>query len=127
MGQALVIEEIAEPAPVFNVVLTTKARKEFFKLPESLQSKTLDLIEDLRIYGYELGEPKAKSVGNGLFELRAISIDGISRSFFFFTEGKNAYIVHIFQKKTQKTPKKNLALAINRMKQLKQMLKQEKQ
>lgn len=58
-------------------------------------------------------------------ELRATASDGISRSFFFFTEGKNAYIVHIFQKKTQKTPKHHLDLALERMKKLKFALQQE--
>lgn len=122
MGQALIFEEIPPIEPVFNVILTTKAQREFFKLPDTLQAKTLDLIEDLKIYGHELGEPKAKSMGKGLFELRAISPDGIARSFFFFTRGKNAYIVHIFQKKSSKTPKKNLEIAFERMKSLKQTL-----
>lgn len=66
-----------------------------------------------------------KSFSNGLKELRAKSREGISRSFFFFMEGKRAYIVHIFQKKSQKTPKQNLELAIERMKKLKQELENE--
>lgn len=122
MGQALIFEEIQPIEPVFNVILTTKAQRELFALPYSLQLATSDLIDDLRMQGNELGEPKAKSMGKGLFELRAISPDGIARSFFFFTRGKNAYIVHIFQKKSQKTPKKNLEIAFERMKSLKQTL-----
>ena len=53
-----------------------------------------------------------KFVTQGLQELRAISADGISRSFFFFSQGKQIYIVHIFQKKTQKTPKKEIEMAL---------------
>lgn len=107
----------------FEVTLIKQARKELLDLPYSLRLATSDLILDLQTFGNELTEPKVKSIGNGLKELRAISADGISRSFFFFTSGKKAYVVHIFQKKTQKTPKRNLDLAIERMKKLKQELK----
>ncbi|NBI43841.1 type II toxin-antitoxin system RelE/ParE family toxin [[Haemophilus] felis] len=111
-----------EEQPAFEVVLIKQAEKELFSLPALLQAKTLDLIDDLKMFGNELGEPQVKSMRNGLLELRATAPDGISRSFFFFTSGKKAYIVHIFQKKTQKTPKHNLDLALERMKKVKEEL-----
>lgn len=120
--QSIQLKMKQEEQPAFEVHLTKQAKKELLNLPYSLQLATLDLIFDLKMFGNELTEPKAKSMGNGLKELRAISADGISRSFFFFTSGKKAYIVHIFQKKTQKTPKQHLDLALERMKRLKQEL-----
>lgn len=111
-----------EEQPAFEVVLIKQAEKELFSLPALLQAKTLDLIDDLKMFGNALGEPQVKSMRNGLLELRATAPDGISRSFFFFTSGKKAYIVHIFQKKTQKTPKHNLDLALERMKKVKEEL-----
>ncbi|MEG9476216.1 type II toxin-antitoxin system RelE/ParE family toxin [Mannheimia indoligenes] len=89
----------------FEVSLTKQAQKEFLTLPISLQAATADVITELKLYGNTLTESEVKSFNNGLKELRAKSREGISRSFFFFMKGKRAYIVHIFQKKTQKTPK----------------------
>lgn len=109
----------------FDVQLTKQAHKEFLELPILLQAATADVIQELKIHGDALREPEVKSMGNGLKELRAKSRSGISRSFFFFTQGKKAYIVHIFQKKTQKTPKQTLDLAFKRMNALKQELNNE--
>lgn len=110
----------------FDVFLTKHAHKEFLALPVSLQAATADVINELKLYGNTLTEPEVKSFKNGLKELRAKSREGISRSFFFFIKGKQAYIVHIFQKKSQKTPKQNLDLAIEQMKKLKQELENDK-
>lgn len=107
MGQALIFEEIQPIEPVFNVILTTKAQREFFKLPDTLQAKTLDLIEDLKIYGHELGEPKAKSMGKGLFELRAISPDGILAVSFSLLVVKMP-ILCIFSKRKAKKPRRKI-------------------
>lgn len=109
----------------FEVFLTKQAQKEFSTLPISLQAATADVITELKLYGNTLTEPEVKSFNNGLKELRAKSREGISRSFFFFIKEKRAYIVHIFQKKTQKTPKQHLELAFERMKKLKQELENE--
>ncbi|KAE9530374.1 MULTISPECIES: type II toxin-antitoxin system RelE/ParE family toxin [Testudinibacter] len=108
---------------MFTVLLTRQAQKELTELPKLLQVATFQLIEALERSGNELREPVVRNLGNGLKELRATSKEGISRSFFFFTKGKNAYIVHIMQKKTQKTPKKTLELAYNRMDKLQKELK----
>ncbi|HDL5698898.1 TPA: type II toxin-antitoxin system RelE/ParE family toxin [Mannheimia haemolytica] len=115
-----------QPVATFNVFLTKHAQKEFSALPVSLQAATADVITELRTYGNQLTEPEVKSLQSGLKELRAKSREGISLSFFFFMAGKQAYIVHIFQKKSQKIPKQNLELALERMKKLKQELENDK-
>ncbi|MGR6981212.1 type II toxin-antitoxin system RelE/ParE family toxin [Testudinibacter sp. P27/CKL/0425] len=111
---------------MFTVFLIKQAKKELADLPAQLRGATFQLIEALAQYGNELREPAVKTLGNGLKELRATSKDGISRSFFFFTKGKQAYIVHVMQKKTQKTPKQTLELAYSRMAKLQKELKNEK-
>ncbi|MDD0823914.1 type II toxin-antitoxin system RelE/ParE family toxin [Mannheimia sp. AT1] len=73
----------------------------------------------LIINDYKVWYDKASKSGYRTFQCFS---NKISRSFFFFMKGKQAYIVHIFQKKSQKTPKQNLELAMNRMKKLKQEL-----
>ena len=110
---------------MFDVILTKQAIKEMTTLPISLQAATMDVIQELSIHGNLLAEPEVKHIRNGLKELRAISKEGISRSFFFFTKGKQAYIIHIFQKKSERIPQQHLELALSRMKKLKQELAHE--
>jgi hypothetical protein len=58
--------------------------------------------------------PLCMPLGNGLFELRAGDKD-IARAAWFFQSGGRIVVVHIFEKKTPKTPKAALDLARRRM------------
>ncbi|BCB16427.1 hypothetical protein JPHIA_13270 [Haemophilus influenzae] len=107
----------------FSVHILTQVRKAISKMPQSLQEKIYFDLDDLETYGNELQEPKVRDLGNGLKELRTTAKEGIARSFFFFHIGKQIFVVHAIQKKTQKTPKQDLMLAKVRMKQLKDQLK----
>ncbi|MGR6982122.1 type II toxin-antitoxin system RelE/ParE family toxin [Testudinibacter sp. P27/CKL/0425] len=107
---------------MFKILLTKQAEKELLSLPIALQAATLQAIEKLAKEGHLLREPDVKTLAKGLKELRVNSKEGISRSFFFFMRGKRAYIVHILQKKAQKTPQRILALAYSRMQKLQKEL-----
>ena len=76
--------------------------------------------EDLKTveYGWPVGMPLCRSIGDGLWEVRSDLLNGrTARVLFCIAEG---YIVllHGFIKKTQKTPDSDLALARQRMKEL---------
>ncbi len=58
-------------------------------------------------------------MGKGLFEIRAKAQEGIVRGMFCTTSGNTIVVLHVFLKKTQVTPKKELDLAIKRMKEVK--------
>ncbi len=77
---------------------------------------TIEMIEE---FGPNLGKPHTSAMGKGLFEIRAKGKEGIGRSFFCSFENNEIIILHSIIKKTQKTPKKDLDLAIKRMKKLK--------
>ncbi|RKZ86055.1 MAG: type II toxin-antitoxin system RelE/ParE family toxin [Candidatus Parabeggiatoa sp. nov. 1] len=55
-----------------------------------------------------------RSLGNGLFEIRAKSQEGIARVFYCTLKEKKIVILHGFVKKSQKTPLKELAIAHKR-------------
>jgi phage-related protein len=59
--------------------------------------------------------PHTKPIENGLFELRVKSKEGIARAFFCTKVGKRIIMLHVFIKKTQKIPKKELVIANKRM------------
>jgi phage-related protein len=58
-------------------------------------------------------------MGNGLFELRPHGMEGIARLFYCTVISRKIIFLHGYVKKTQKTPKKELKIAIRRMKEVK--------
>ena len=68
-------------------------------------------------YCWPIGKPLVASLGNGLWEVRSRTGDRIARVL-FCVEGSTMVLLHGFIKKTQKTPKHELDLAIKRMKLL---------
>ena len=57
-------------------------------------------------------------LGNGLFEIRAKAEEGIGRVFFCTMVGRKIIILHSFIKKTDKTPKRELDIALTRQKEV---------
>ena len=54
------------------------------------------------------------SIGPGCREIRVRDKDGTFRVFYIATIGETVYVLHAFQKKTQKTSKADLDLARQR-------------
>lgn len=80
---------------------------------ESFTRIALRMVE----HGANLGLPYTKAMGGGLFEIRAKGQEGIGRAFFCTLAGQR--ILHSFIKKTDKTPKRELDIAKQRMKEIK--------
>lgn len=103
----------------WNIDFYDGVEDEIARLPVHLQARFLHLLELIEKHGANLGAPHTESMGDGLFEIRAKAKEGIARGLFCYMQGKHIYVVHVFVKKTQKTPKKALNLALQRMKELK--------
>lgn len=70
-------------------------------------------------YGWPIGMPVARPLGNGLYEVRSnISHKRIARVIFTIIDNY-MILLHGFIKKTQKTPKEEIALALKRRKEIK--------
>jgi phage-related protein len=70
-------------------------------------------------FGPNLGMPHTKALKGGLFELRVKSKEGIARILYCTKIGNVIVMLHVFIKKTQKIPKKELKIAYTRMKEVK--------
>jgi phage-related protein len=77
--------------------------------------------EDIKTvqFGWPLGMPLVRSLGDGLCEVRSRIRDGIARVI-FMTEEDLMVLLHGFVKQSQKTPKKDLALARRRAREVRQ-------
>ncbi|WP_261843486.1 type II toxin-antitoxin system RelE/ParE family toxin [Aliamphritea ceti] len=103
----------------WNVDFYDGVAEAILDMPPKIQARMLKLLEMIEKHGANLGPPHTESMGNGLFEIRAKAKEGIGRSFFCYMEGTNIQVLHAFVKKTKKTPKKDLDLATDRMKEVK--------
>jgi len=87
-------------------------------LPVGLRAYYARIAERMMKYGPYLGMPYVRSLGKGLYEIRAIGKEGIARVF-FGAESKQIVILHGFVKKTDKTPKREMDIARRRLKECK--------
>ena len=95
-------------------------RKFILSLQSSTKAKFLrqfDLLEEL---GPELGMPNAKPIGDGLFELRVRGKEEV-RSLYIFQEGDVIFILHAFKKKAMSIQKKDLKIALERKKEIRNL------
>lgn len=98
---------------------STKVQEQIFDLPDTLAARYIVLTRWMLAIGPNLGEPHTKSMGSGLFELRLKGAEGIARVFFCTLIGKRIVMLHSFIKKTDRTPKRELEVAQDRMKEIK--------
>ena len=84
----------------------------FFKdLTEDVQKKfnwTFELIETID----RVPKKYFQYMEDGIYEIRVEVGNNIFRAFSFFDEGKMIVVANAFQKKTQKTPRSEIELAI---------------
>ena len=94
------------PVDAFLDELKTKNSKLYVKT-----MRTLGLLEST---GNMLGMPFSKHLRDGIHELRTTQGNDSTRLFYFFSANKVVIVDHAIEKKTQKTPKEDIRLAIER-------------
>ncbi|MCW5698542.1 MAG: type II toxin-antitoxin system RelE/ParE family toxin [Rhodospirillales bacterium] len=63
-------------------------------------------------------EPLVKHLEGPLWEMRLTGKDGISRALYVTAKGRRVVVVRVFVKKTQKTPRREIELALKRAKEV---------
>lgn len=94
-------------------------QKEILDLPAGFVARFLRYAERMEIYGPDLGMPHTRAMGGGLFELRLKAAEGIARVFYCTIVERRIVMLHQFIKKSEKTPRKELEIALKRMKEVK--------
>lgn len=109
---------VQSPQPILRVLFYRTATgkepvREWLRGLDRHARKTIG--EDVKTvqFGWPLGMPLVRSLGEGLWEVRSRLRDGIVRVI-FMTAGDRMVLLHAFTKKSRKTPPKDLALARRR-------------
>jgi phage-related protein len=65
-----------------------------------------------------LNEPHIKHLDGKLWEMRLMGRDGIARALYVTATGKRVVVLRAFVKKTRKTPRPEIDLALSRAKEI---------
>lgn len=88
-------------------------------LNKKQQSKVLRIFQYIKVYGLSAILPHTKKLsGTPLWEIRILGEDNI-RIFYVILIQNTVLILHGFIKKSQKTPPKEIQIALSRLKQWK--------
>ncbi len=88
-------------------------------LKSQAKSTRRTIGEDIKTLqlGWPVGMPLARKMADNLWELRSRTSSGIAR-IFFTVLGQRIVLLHVYVKKAQKTPARELALAKRRLTKL---------
>ncbi len=100
-----------------EIYLTKQIKKELEDLSNENHARVIKEIELLEEYGYKLGKPHVKYIGEKIYELRAVGNPQI-RLFFTYLK-KNIVIFDFYIKKSQKIPRYILERISKRVKKWK--------
>ena len=94
-----------------------RAELEFF--PLDIRASFLRIARLIESEGLnKVREPYAKHLDGPLWEMRMKGKDGIARAAYVTASGQRVVVVRVFSKKTQKTPRREIELALKRAKEV---------
>jgi phage-related protein len=100
-------------------LLDTRVRDELEALPADMKARFRRIVELIQDHGLErVREPHVKHLDGPLWEMRMKGKDGISRAIYVTARGRRVVVVRVFVKKTQKTPRREIDLALERAKEI---------
>jgi phage-related protein len=99
-------------------VLDERVVAELEALSADLRAKFVRITKLLESFGpHQVREPHVKSLGDKLWEMRIAGRDGIALAIYLAAHGQRLVVVHVFIKKTQKTPPAAIETARSRAKE----------
>jgi phage-related protein len=100
-------------------VLNETVQEELDALPHDIRARLIRLSRHISQVGLEtLSEPHVKHLEGKLWEMRLMGRDGIARALYVTALGRRVIIVRAFVKKTQRTPRAEIDLALKRAKEV---------
>jgi phage-related protein len=88
-------------------------------LPVDMRARFLRITWLIEAEGlHKLREPYVKHLEGAVWEMRMKGRDGIARAAYVTASGQRVVVVHVFTKKTQKTPRREIETALKRAKEV---------
>jgi phage-related protein len=101
------------------VTLNAAVTAELNALPDDMLARFTRIGELIQVYGIErMREPHVKHIEGRLWEIRLSGRRGIARALYVTASGKRVVVVRVFEKKSQKTPRSEIDLALERAKEI---------
>ena len=83
--------------------------------PLDIRARFQRIVELIQAHGLEhVREPYVKHLEGPLWEMRMKGRGGIARAVYVTAVGKRVVVVHVFEKRTQKTPRREIITALKR-------------
>ena len=99
----------------WTVEVTADAGEELADRPTELQAPLTRIVARIEAVGLErVGEPLVKDLEDKLWEMRPSGRKIEGRALYVTASGRRVVIVLAFQKRTQKTPRRMIELALKR-------------
>ena len=87
--------------------------------PADIRASFRRIVELIGVHGLErVREPYVKHLDGPIWEMRLKGKDGIARAAYVTATGRRVVVVHVFSKKTQKTPRREIDTALRRAKEV---------
>jgi phage-related protein len=87
--------------------------------PPDIRASFQRIVELIQSHGLErVREPYLKHLEGPLWEMRLKGKSGIVRAVYVTATGMHVVVVHVFAKKTQKTPRKEIVQALKKAKEV---------
>ncbi|MEX2261540.1 MAG: type II toxin-antitoxin system RelE/ParE family toxin [Bryobacteraceae bacterium] len=100
-------------------LLDARVRDELEALPADMKARFRRIVELIQGHGLEqMRERHVKHLEGTLWEMRMKGKDGISRAIYVTARGRRMVVVRVFVKKTQKMPRREIELALERAKEV---------
>ncbi len=100
----------------WKVALHPLARPELLALPADMKARFLHIAEMLEDFGPQrVGLPHIRPLESKLWEMRLQGRDGIARAVYAAIQDRRLLVLHVFVKKTQRTPRSAVATALKRL------------
>ncbi len=101
-------------------ILNKTVEGELESLPVDMKASFVRISSLIEEFGLlNVGMPQVRHLQDKLWEMRLKGKDGISRALYVTASGERIVVVRVFIEKTQKTPAKEIRLALERSKKLK--------
>jgi phage-related protein len=95
--------------------LDDRVDEELDALPVDMRARFVRIAELIEAVGLtKVHEPHVKHVQGALWEIRMKGRDSIARAIYVTAHQQRVVVVRVFVKKTQKTPRREIELALSR-------------